>query len=682
MPITQIKVGSRKSPLALAQVLETRELFKQHQLPFDLKLVEFDTAGDKDKRTSLTESSVADDFFTDSLDQALLNGAIDLAIHSAKDLPKILRPGLKVYALTASVDETDCLVAARGMNAVSESATIGTSSEYRRQKILGIYPKAQTVDIRGTIQERIAKVDQGQIEAVIVATIALKRLGLEDRITEVLPWESTPLQGQLALVGRADKAHLLRPLEQIDLRARYGNVYLIGAGPGDPELITVKGRRLLGRADCVLYDFLVDERLLDFAPNAEKIYVGKRKGEHSRRQEEINSLIRQRAQMGKTVVRLKGGDPLIFGRGADEMRYLKDYHIPVEIIPGVSSTTAIPSLLGLPLTARDVASSVAFVTAHLSCENKQEAQNVIVPKADTLVYLMGLTKLHQIVSSLLKEGWSKDTPILIAARGTRPDQQVFSGTLEDILERARHQQLLPPSLIIVGNVIHFWKTYGLNQPAVLFTGTNPGQYQAFGEVLHLPMVELQEAVWGQQIQDRFVNTLKTCDAILLTSRFGVKYFFKKLSKCSLSKREVSQKPFWVIGDITAKELQDENIQPAVIANTATSEGLFSVIKEKTDLRGKNILFPRSVLPNPTLKKSLESLGARVTEIAVYENKKPDKRPLPDQPIQTIIFTSPSTVDHFLDDYQRIPEQWQIVAKGPKTAGHLKEKGYHCHALIQ
>ena len=285
-------------------------------------------------------------------------------MHSAKDLPQKLNDGLSIYALTSSPDETDAFVGAKSFYELKDGAKIGTSSLIRQEQVKKLNPKVKIVDIRGTIEERIQLVDQGVCDGIIVATIALKRLGLENKITDIMPWEGAALQGQLAVVGRSDDEELKSLFSAIDVRREYGNVCLLGAGPGDPDLITVKGVNALKKAECVFYDYLAHKDLLKYAQQAEQVYVGKRKGAHALPQKELSKLIRMKAAEGKNVVRLKGGDPLMFGRGAEEIEYLRSYHINVHVIPGVSSATAIPSSLGVPLTARDVSSSVAFVSGH------------------------------------------------------------------------------------------------------------------------------------------------------------------------------------------------------------------------------------------------------------------------------------------------------------------------------
>ena len=290
----KIRVGSRKSRLAVVQVEEIRSLLKVKGAAVDFERIGYETRGDKDKKTSLI-TNTADDFFTDALDGAVLNGEIDAAIHSAKDLPRRLAPGIAIYALTPPLDSTDAFVGRVPLKDLPDGARIGTSSVIRQEEMRRLCPRAELADIRGNIGERIARVREGKYDGVIIATCALKRLGLQKEITEILPWEAAPLQGQLAVTGPEGNYKLREFFSVIDARRTYGRVVLAGAGPGDPELITLKAVRALEHADCVFYDYLINKNLLKYAPRAEKVYAGKRKGQHILSQEELSRQLKIRA---------------------------------------------------------------------------------------------------------------------------------------------------------------------------------------------------------------------------------------------------------------------------------------------------------------------------------------------------------------------------------------------------
>lgn len=674
----KLRIGSRGSRLALAQVKEISLLIAKKKIHLDYEHKILETAGDKDKTTPLS-GNPPDDFFTNTLDEALRKSEIDIAIHSAKDLPKQIRNGLEIFALTESIDETDAFIGQTKLSNLPKGATIGTSSTIRQQAIESLHPHVSTVSIRGNIEERLAMVDQGKLDGIIVATCALKRLGLAHRIYEILPYETMPLQGQLAVVGRAGDQRLKEIFSAIDIRKKYGKVTLVGAGPGDPEFITVKAIKCLQKCDCVFYDYLIDKSLLDYAKKAEKIYVGKRKGANTLPQAELSKMLREKAMKGKSVVRLKGGDPLIFGRGADEIEYLRAYHIEVDVIPGVSSATGIPAALRIPLTARGISSSVAFISGHAEDEQAQLPKPVGIPKADTIVFLMGLTKLNIIVQSLLKAGWKETAPMIVISKGTYPDEKIVCGTIGDIEARVSREHLAPPALMVVGETVRFWNKKSPGG-SLLYVGTNPEKYKSLGDLVHLPMIEIAEIKLQKEQRHRLIRNLEKYEIIILTSRFAVKFFFDLLAKEKFSKNNLRKIDFAVVGNDTAKELKGHSIRPKVVADLETGEGLLQALAKQYDLKGKSILLPRSSLPNPYLKDELIKRGARVAELTIYENKKPPKKGLSFDTINKVLFTSPSTVKNFLSDYGLIPKNWQIYSKGPTTRQALKDAGYESEVL--
>ncbi|MBI3315301.1 MAG: uroporphyrinogen-III C-methyltransferase, partial [Candidatus Omnitrophica bacterium] len=639
----------------------------------NFEIVTFVTQGDKDKKTSLTRQP-GDDFFTDTLDQALLKGGIDIAVHSAKDLPQHIPAGLEIFTLTETLDDRDAWVGPCAFADLPKGAKVGTSSILRQKQIKELRPDVNIIDIRGTIEERIELVKQGKVNGIVVAACALKRLGLEKKIKEIFPWEGMPLQGQLAVVGRTKDTALRNLFKAIDVRTRYGKVVLAGAGPGDPDLVTVKAVKALKKADCVFYDYLADTRLLNYAPGAEHIYAGKRKGKQTFSQEKLSRMLKEKAMAGKNVVRLKGGDPLVFGRGADEITYLRSYHVPVSVVPGISSATGIPADLMVPLTARGIASSVAFISGHEEGEGTAYAKPITIPKADTIVFLMGLTKLDMIVASLQKAGWPDTTPIMIISKGTRPDERIVKGTLADIKALAEKSALKPPALIITGATVNFYQN--VPDKNILYLGTNPSHYRKFGTIIHWPAIDIKPASFDEKQRNKLKKDLARADLVVLTSRFGVECFMK-----TLKGETFADKKFAAIGAHTADCLLEHGIIPFVVAQEETAQGLFKALLGVVDVKGKHILFPRSSLPNPFLKDALTESGAKVMEWIIYENIKPPKRDLPDISIDQVIFTSPSTVKNFLADYGTIPAHWDILAKGPVTAKALKEAGYQPTALL-
>ncbi|WP_457612746.1 uroporphyrinogen-III C-methyltransferase [Methanocaldococcus sp.] len=235
-----------------------------------------------------------------------------------------------------------------------------------------------------------------------------------------------------------------------------GKVILVGAGPGDPELITVKGLNAIKKADVIVYDNLISKDLLDYAKdNVELIYVGKRKGMHSFKQEEINKILVEKAKEGKLVVRLKGGDPFVFGRGGEEILELKKHNIPYEIIPGITSAIAVPEVAEIPITHRKVATSFTVVTGHEAEDKEKKQVNLSELNADTIVILMGITNLEKLVNDLLKNPKrNENTPVAIILEGTTENQKVIKGTLGNIVDKAKKEGIKPPGVIVVGDVVN------------------------------------------------------------------------------------------------------------------------------------------------------------------------------------------------------------------------------------
>ena len=303
-------------------------------------------------------------------------------------------------------------------------AKVATSSALRKQQLLKYRPDLTIDPIRGTIEQRIAQVQEGKIDALVVALCALKRLELSYLVSEILPFETHPLQGSLAVVAKSNNAYLKSLFHKIDIRKGFGKVYLTGFGPGSADLITVQGLKALKRAEVIFYDDLIDQAFLNNF-TCKKVYVGKRKDKHSFGQDEINAMLYKSALEGKQVVRLKGGDPQIFGRGGEEFDYLRERLIHVEIIPGITSALAAASYTGIPLTQREESSSVAFCTGY-------PEDKITVPIADTLVYYMAASNLNLIGKKVMESGKDPDTPVALVSNISTPLQKTLFSTLGQV----------------------------------------------------------------------------------------------------------------------------------------------------------------------------------------------------------------------------------------------------------
>lgn len=643
----KIRIISRQSRLALLQV---EELVKEAGIT-DYELIKTTSYGDRHKEVSLMDEGLAQDFFTRELDEALLEGRADIAVHSAKDLPNPLPDGIELLALTEGKDPSDSLVAHDGLTLATLPAgsKVGTSSAQRKEELLKVRPDLVVVPIRGTIEERIAQVDSGAVDALIVATCALDRLGLSHRATERLPFKTHPLQGKLAVTGR-----------------HYGKVWLVGYGPGDPELITVKGQRLLKEADVVFYDdlsfvpVLAPQRVLRrFAepvkvPVQKYIYVGKRSGKHSHSQEEINELMYQAATEGKTVVRLKGGDPMVFAHGREEIDYLQSRFVKVEVVPGISSGIALASLTQIPLTHRGLARSAAFVLGH--------AKDIQTPTADTLIYYMGGAKVSEIAHSLIASGRSPETPVALVTNVSLPNQRtVFTslGEMKWALFKAT------PVLIVVGEVV------------ALEAKTHKSRVYDTSSTSETPLIKIEHLPF---ISNSNMDILEF-DYIVFTSRHGVKHFFEEYNNCQLSSELCSPEHLWSarivnsqlpkiisVGSFTTAALRERGIEPFFESPTQSARGIIDFFRDKP--RGSRILLARS---DKGLKALTDGLRQHeVTDLPVYSNR-PDKDAVKQDLTQydKILFSSPSGVEAFRDLYgitkdKELQFDGLIIAKGETT----------------
>jgi len=654
-----LKVISRKSPLALKQVEEVFRLFPE----LNYELIKLESFGDKHPEISLLNNP-PQDFFTRELDEAILLKTADLAVHSAKDLSYPIHPELEVLALFEAFDQTDSLVSRqnRTLSQLQTGAKVGTSSPARRQELLALRPDVEIISIRGTIEERIALVDKGVIDALIVASCALTRLGQKNRAAEVLPFETHSLQGNLVVVARKGREDLKALFASQDIRKQYGKVFLVGFGPGNPDLLTIGGEKALKQADIIFYDDLLDENYLNNF-TVERVYVGKRKDIHSFEQRDINRLILNAAKAGKHVVRLKGGDPMVFAHGGEEVEYLQSNFVEVKVIPGVSSGIAVSSLTKIPLTHRGISSSVAFITGH--------SDVVQIPQTDTLVYYMAGSNIRQIAAKAIKEGRSPKTPVMLSYNVSLPDQKEYFSTLEEL--SLKDDKFPTPVIIVIGEVVSLRNHAAaeLEKPVILVTGTEAQQYQKDGLVIHQPLIQIDEIV-DNALLNKTLQQLNKFDWIFFTSRHTVHFFFKALKKLEKDSRALAKLKIASIGQMTSDALRTYGIEPDLQAGRESSEGLIRDIDIKDILSGK-VLIPRSDLGLPVLPEGLTELGWQVTTLIVYHNTYPEGlKPLNLNKIHTIVFSSPSCVTNFVRLYGAIPKGKKFLFRGKETEKRFLE----------
>ncbi|HOP46572.1 MAG TPA: uroporphyrinogen-III C-methyltransferase [Desulfobacteraceae bacterium] len=482
---------------------------------------------------------------------------------------------------------------------------------------------------------------------------------------------------------------------------RKGKVYLVGAGPGDPDLITVKGRECIGLADVIIHDYLANRVFLEYADKkAEMIYAGKRGGCHTFNQAEINSLIIDRAEKGLTVVRLKGGDPFIFGRGGEEAQELVRAGISFEVVPGITSAIAVPAYAGIPLTHRDYTSTVAFITGRegQSKEKSSIKWDKISTGVGTLVFLMGVENLHRITENLLKNGRSPDTPVAIICRGTISEQRTLVGRLNDISMLAVERGIKPPAVIIVGEVVNLRNELDWFEKRPLFGKriiVTRAREQASGflkvlnslgaECIEFPTIRIvPPESWAAL--DRAIAELETYQWLLFSSVNGVKYFIERMKFHGKDVRDLKGIKIGAIGPKTAEVWNNMGISPDLIPDEYRAEALVECFK-KLEVKHARILFPRAALAREILPEELRNMGAEVDVVEAYRTVRPEsgigrvKEMLSTGSVDVVTFTSSSTVINFVEMFRPEGEkflEWMesvtVACIGPITANTAQENG--------
>lgn len=476
-----------------------------------------------------------------------------------------------------------------------------------------------------------------------------------------------------------------------------GKVYLVGAGPGDPGLITQKGLECLAQTDIVIYDRLLDERLLDLVPpEAERIYVGKKASEHSKDQTDINKLLVAKATEGKTVVRLKGGDPFVLGRGGEEGEALAYNHVPFEIVPGISSAVAVPAYAGIPVTHRGLASSFAVITGHEAPDKTDSSVNwgKLTTGVDTLVFLMSMQNLPQITAKLMEHGRPPETPVAVIKDGTRPGQKTIVGSLKDIVNKVRESRLGPPAIVVVGEVVRlreklrWFDNLPLFGKIILVTRSH---YQAGAlsqllsergaQPIELPAIDIQPIADTTKL-DHTISRLNQYHWIIFTSVNGVEAFFKRLYSLKKDARALHGLKVGVIGPSTAESLEQKGIIPDYCPAVYTSEGIIAGLRS-WNVKGKHFLLPRADIADKELTEGITGLGAEVHEIAVYKTVPVAdavsklKKLMASGEIDVVTFTSSSTASNLVAALEDKSKKNDVIIAciGPKTADTVAGAGF-------
>ena len=726
----KIRVIARGSRLSRLQV---EEVFKNFpELAYEIKYLE--SYGDKNQQISLLNGEAPADIFTRELDDAIRQGDADIAIHSAKDLPYPLPEDIEVIALFPAFDTTDSLVSRdhKKLAELPADSIIGTSSPLRKKGLNELRPDLTIKGIRGCIEERVQQVKDGKYDAAIVATCALKRLGMEDEIAEVLPFPTHPLQGFLAITGKKVKSEERRVKNQnaesssaseqensslFTLRSSLknllnsqGTVSLVGFGPGDPDLLTIKAAKAIDAADIIFYDDLIDDSYLA-DKKAEKNYVGKRAGYHHKEQADINRLLLEAAREGKNVVRLKGGDPMIFAHGSEEIEYLESNLIKVNVIPGITTASALAASQKISLTHRDFSSSVALVSGH--------TPQPVTPDAETLVYYMGAKQLQTIATQLIdKEGWAFNTPVLLTYNVSRPDEQTFEATLWN-LRNGEMLNLPTPLIALIGNVAGLKHHQASDIKPTLYTGTLPAIEKRKADYTYTPLIEISyhPSYFTKILEDNYCehydgkSFTEYCEwdesqalYYIFTSQYGVQ---ATLDYYDLIFKEQEEHVFISIGDTTTEALHKAGVKDVIQVEQDNRYGVIEWFKkekerldaarpqyehsyelfEKMDLdnydheladfvyryENRLVFYPHSSLSPEDIPLALQELGFNVLSAVVYNNELPkNPRRVNLNHFKRIVFTSPSTIDNFIKLYGKLPENTEFITRGPITQAHLEE----------
>jgi len=480
-----------------------------------------------------------------------------------------------------------------------------------------------------------------------------------------------------------------------------GKVFLVGSGPGDPGLLTLKAKECIEKADVVIYDYLANVVFLGYAKkDAERIYVGKEGGRHTLGQNEINRLIVEKATEGLRVVRLKGGDPFIFGRGGEEAQELVKAGIPFEVVPGVTSAIAVPAYAGIPLTHRDFTATVAFVTGHEdpTKETSNVAWDKIATGIGTLVFLMGVGNLSKIAASLMDHGRSPDTPVAVIRAGTVPGQRTVTGWLGNIAEVAQKEKIKPPAIIVVGDVVSLRKDLNWFEQRPLFGKrivVTRAREQASdfvaclselgAECVEFPSIEVVPPPSWQEL-DRAIGNLETYQWLLFTSVNGVKYFFDRLEVSGQDARNLKGIRVAAIGPKTADAIREKGVRPDLVPEEYRAEAVVEAFR-KYGVKGLKILLPRAAEAREVLPQELEKMGATVEVVEAYRTVRPKgakdeiRAMLEKGDIHMVTFTSSSTVNNFMEMFEeegdrllKWMEKLTVACIGPVTAKAAEEKG--------
>jgi uroporphyrinogen III methyltransferase/synthase len=497
-----------------------------------------------------------------------------------------------------------------------------------------------------------------------------------------------------------------------------GIVYLVGAGPGDIGLLTVKGMRCLQKAEVVIYDFHLNAQILNYiSHDAEFIYAGKRGGHHTMTQDEINATILQKAKEGKIVCRLKGGDPFVFGRGGEEAQMIAREGIAFEVVPGVSSSVAAPAYAGIPLTHRLYSSSFAVIPGYEDTTKGESAIDwaKLATGIGTLVFLMAVKNIDLLTEKLIENGRSPDTPVAVIRWGTRPDQKTLVSTLKDIAKLVKEKDIRPPAVTVVGDVVNlrnelnWYEKKPLFGQRILITREHSGGFDSLeelgAEVIQFPTIKIVPPENWDEL-DRTIDTIGSYDWIIFTSANGVRYFFRRLSEKDRDIRELKGLKICAIGSKTEASIRKFGIKVDLVPSSFNAEGLIEsfakspVSAEEPDLttpsskrlKGIKFLLPRAEVARELFPDKVRELGGTIDIPVTYRSIKPEwhgkrlRRFLKEGRVTIATFTSAATFNNFREilgeDADELLRGIAIAAIGPVTAKEIEKAGLKVQIMPQ
>lgn len=495
---------------------------------------------------------------------------------------------------------------------------------------------------------------------------------------------------------RGRKVKLKHKMNEAKHEAKSGKIYLVGGGCGDPGLLTLRAKAKIESCDALVYDALVNEAFLDMAPAAcEKKYVGKRANHHALSQWQINELLVSLGQQGKTVVRLKGGDPYVFGRGGEEGIALHRADVPFEVIPGVPSVIGGLAYAGIPITHRDCASSFQVVTGHLKDGGETLDWPVLAKTKGTLVFLMGMKNLATITENLLREGMDPAMPAAVVYRASQPSQRVATATLATIAEASRQAGMGAPALIVIGKVValreelrffdnkpFFGKTFLVTRSRTQASSTVAKIRELGGEAIVYPTIRIRPVSEAMARLGEAIDTLGHYSHLIFTSVNGVELFYTQLAARGKDSRALAGLTITAIGKATAAALEARGVVPDVVPKRYIGEELVDKLSPLIGA-GDRVLLPRSKNARALVADELAKL-CPVTELAIYETIREDRSDidaaamLAKHEIDYITFTSSTTAKYFAEKLgaDRLPlvQNAKTVSIGPQTSKQMRELG--------